>query len=253
MRLADKVAIITGAGRGIGKAYALGFAAEGAKVVIADIIFENAEAAAKEIENKGGVAFPVHADVSSEASTAEMARKTMEKFGKIDVLLNNAAVFYGLEVKNWDAWSPKDWERMFAVNVTGGWLCAKAVVPNMAKAGKGKIINISSTTADTGLYQIIHYACSKGAVVTLTRCLARALGRHNITVNCIAPGYTIDEATLLALGGKEEAADRSIQGRALRRRQYPKDLVGTAIYLASDDADFVTGQTIAVDGGEVMK
>ncbi len=253
MRLADRVAIVTGGGRGIGRAYALGFAAEGAKVVIADIILDNARNVAGEIEAKGGVALAVHTDVSSEAGTAEMARTAVEKFGKIDILMNNAAVFYGLEVKSWDAWSPKDWERMFAVNVTGSWLCARAVVPHMIAAKKGKIINISSTTADTGLYQIIHYACSKGAVVTLTRCLARALGKHNINVNCICPGYTIDEATLLALGGKEDAADRSIQGRAIRRREYPADLVGTAVYLASADSDFVTGQAIAVDGGEAMR
>ncbi len=253
MRLADKVAIVTGGGRGIGKAYALAYAAEGAKVVIADIILENAQSAAKEIEAKGGVALAVQTDVSNEASTTEMAKTTVDKFGKIDILMNNAAIFYGLAVKNWDGWSTKDWERMFSVNVTGGWLCAKAVVPYMIAAKKGKIINISSTTADTGLYQIIHYACSKGAVQTLTRCLARALGKHNINVNCICPGYTIDEATLLALGGKEDAADRSLQGRALRRRQYPADLVGTAVYLASADSDFVTGQCIAVDGGEVTR
>lgn len=253
MKLKDKVAIVTGSGQGIGKAYAAAYAAEGAKVVIADINMENAQAVAKEIESKGGTALAVHVDVSNEASTQEMANQVVEKFGKIDILLNNAAIFYGLQAKGWDTPTVKEWERIFAVNVTGCWLCAKAVAPHMGKTGKGKIINISSTTADTGLYQIIHYACSKGAVVTLTKCLSRALGKLNINVNAIAPGYTIDEATLFALGGKEDAADRSIQTRSIRRRQYPKDLVGTAVYLASDDSDFVTGQTIAVDGGEVMR
>ncbi|MDP2719116.1 MAG: SDR family oxidoreductase, partial [Dehalococcoidia bacterium] len=248
-----KVAIITGGGRGIGKAYALAYAAEGARVVIADIVFENAQKVAEEIKSKGGTALPLPTDVSSEASTREMAKKTVEAFGKIDVLLNNAAVFYGLEIKSWDDRTTEEWGKMFAVNVTGCWLCAKAVVPYMNSGGKGKIINISSTTADTGMYHIIHYACSKGAVMTLTKCLAKALGKQNINVNSIAPGYTIDEATLLALGGKEDAADRSIQGRAMRRREYPADLVGTAVYLASADSDFVTGQIITVDGGEVMR
>ncbi|MFC1930526.1 SDR family NAD(P)-dependent oxidoreductase [Chloroflexota bacterium] len=253
MRLVDKVAIITGGGRGIGKAYALGFAGEGAKVVIGDINLENAKLTAKEIESKGGVALPLYTDVSVEDSVAEMARNTVEIFGKIDILVNNAARFYEMEGGAWDSWSIADWEKMFAVNVMGSWLCMKAVVPHMSATGRGKIINISSSTAEIGLYHLLPYTCSKGAIVTLTRCLAKALGEHNINVNCISPGYTIDEATLRHLGGKVEAGDRHIQQRIIRRHQYPKDLVGTAIFLSSAESDFITGQVIPVDGGEILR
>ncbi len=253
MKLENKVAIITGAGRGIGRSYALRFAEEGANIVIADIMFENAQKVAKEIEEKGGTALPIHSDVSDETSTRQMADKVIERFGKIDILLNNAAVFYGVESKAWDNWTLAEWQRMFAVNVTGSWLCARAAAPHMVKQNKGKIINIASGTADWGLFTLLPYACSKGAVMTLTRCLARALGRHNINVNCISPGFTIDEATLLGLGGREEAGAKLIGGRCLRRPEYPADLVGTAVFLASADSDFVTGQVISVDGGDVLR
>jgi NAD(P)-dependent dehydrogenase (short-subunit alcohol dehydrogenase family) len=253
MRLEDNVAIITGAGRGIGRSYALKFAEEGASVVIADIVVENAQAVAKEIEAQGGKALPLLTDVSDEVSTVQMVTQAVKQFGKIDILLNNAAVFGGVEVKPWDNWSMAEWQRMFAVNVMGSWLCAKAVVPHMISQGKGKIINIASGTVDGGLFTLLPYTCSKGAVMTLTKCLARALGRHNINVNCISPGFTIDEATLLSLGGQEEAGERYIRGRCFRRHEYPADLVGTALFLASKDSDFITGQVIAVDGGEVLR
>ncbi len=253
MKLEKQIAIITGAGRGIGRAYALRFAEEGASVVIADIIDENAQKVAKEITDKGGAALALHADVSNEASTKQMAAKAIERFGKIDILLNNAAIFYGVNSKAWDNWTTTEWERMFAVNVTGGWLCAKAVAPQMVSQKKGKIINIASGTADWGLFPLLPYACSKGAVMTLTKCLARALGKHNIAVNCISPGFTIDEATLLGLGGQEEGGLKLAERRCFRRNQYPADLVGTAVFLASADSDFVTGQVISVDGGDVLR
>jgi 3-oxoacyl-[acyl-carrier protein] reductase len=253
VKLENKVAIITGGGRGIGRSYALRFAQEGASVVIADILFENAETAAKEIEASGGTAVPLLTDVSDERSTAQMATKVWEQFGKIDILINNAAVFYGVEGKPWESWSVAEWQAMYAVNVVGSWLCTKAVIPYMISQGKGKIINIASGTADGGFFALLPYTCSKGAVMTLTKCLARALGRDNINVNCISPGFTIDEATLLSLGGREDEGVKLTRGRCFRRHQYPEDLVGAVVFLASSNSDFITGQVISVDGGEVLR
>ncbi len=155
MKLKEKVAIITGGGRGIGREYALRFSEEGAKVVIADISFENAQKTADEIAGKGGDALAVPTDVSSQSSTLEMAQKTLSRFGRIDILLNNAAIYYGIGMRRWDSWQPEDWDRMYAVNVKGSWLCMKAVVPHMIAGGKGKIINVSSNTTDTGLEALL--------------------------------------------------------------------------------------------------
>lgn len=253
MKLKDKVAIITGGGRGIGRAYALRFAAEGARVVIADIVFGNAQKVTDEIKAKNGEALALNTDVASEASTVEMAKKVVERFGRIDILMNNAAIFYGIGGRPWDSWTVADWDRMMAVNVKGGWLCVKAVFPQMKAQGKGKIINIASSTADSGFHGLLPYTCSKGAVMTMTKALARALGRYNIDVNCISPGYTLSEASLEMPGRTPEGDEALIRARALRRHQYPEDLVGTAVFLASEDSDFITGQVITVDGGEVMR
>ena len=252
MKLKDKVAIITGAGRGIGRAYALGFADEGAKVAIAEIVFENAQRVVKEIEARGGEALALQTDVSDEASTVEMAIKTMDRFGSIDILLNNAAFFYGIGAKRWDAWSVGEWQRSFSVNTIGSWLCAKAVSPYMIAKGKGKIINIASTTFDMGYPHLLPYTCSKGAIIGLTRILAASLGRYNINVNCISPGYTLSDANLEAPDRNAQAEEAMVKARALRREEYPEDLVGTAVFLASEDSNFVTGQTINVEGGAVM-
>ena len=252
MKLKDKVAIVTGGGQGIGRAYSLRFSDEGAKVVIADIIFENAQKVAEEIKAKGGETIAVQGDVSSEMSTIELAKKTVESFGRIDILMNNAAIYYGIGARPWNGWTVEDWDRMFAVNVRGSWLCAKAVFPQMKAQGKGKIINIGSAAADAGMDQILAYICSKGAVATLTRGLARALGRYSINVNCILPGFTLSEASKEMLG-KGNLDDVQIRRRCLRRAEYPEDLVGTAVFLASEDSDFMTGQAITVDGGDVMR
>ena len=252
MKLKGKVAVITGSGRGIGRAYAMRFAEEGAKIVVADIILENAQKVAADIKAGGGDALPLYVDVSSESSTLEMADKVMEHYGKIDILLNNAAMFYGLTNRSWDAWKPEDWDNMFAVNVKGIWLCLKAVVPHMISQGKGKIINISSSTARRGFPLLLPYTCSKGAVSVLTNCMAKALGQHNINVNTISPGYTMSEA-IIERPGKAQGADESVtKSRCFQRMEYPQDLVGTAVFLSSDDSDFVTGQTICVDGGETL-
>lgn len=252
MKLKDKVAIITGAGRGIGRAYALRLADEGAKVVIPEIVFEKAQKVVQEIEANGGEGLAFRTDVSDETSTVEMAKKTIEHFGEIDILINNAAIYYGVGFKPWDSWTTEEWDRMFAVNVLGSWLCIKAVAPYMIAQGKGKIINIASGTVDMGFPQILPYTCSKGAIIALTKALARALGRYGINVNCISPGYTLSEASL-EMPGKVAGHEKAILSRCFRRQEYPEDLVGTAVFLASEDSAFITGQTISVDGGEIMR
>jgi 3-oxoacyl-[acyl-carrier protein] reductase len=250
--LKDKVAIITGAGRGLGKAFALRFAAEGAKLLLPDISLERAEATAKEIKSKGGDASAMLADISSEKDTQQIAAEVKKLYGKVDILLNNAAIYYGVQTKPWDAWSIEEWDHMFEVNVRGTWLVCKTVAPLMVKAGKGKIINIASDVFKvTGGFNFLPYACSKSAVYTLTQCLARALGPSGINVNSIAPGYTATEASL---GQKSSPGpfEATLGAQAIKRREEPSDLPGTAVFLASSDSDFVTGQYIVVNGGSVM-
>ena len=249
MLLNDKVAIITGAGQGIGRAYALGFAGEGAKVVIADINEENGQNVADKINADGGEALAVQTDVSNEQNTLEVAKKAMDKFGKIDILINNAAVFAEEGFKPWNAWTSEEWDRVFAVNVKGMWLCCKAVIPYMSEYDKGKIINISSTTVLQGSPFLLHYVTTKGAIVSFTRSLASELGDSDICVNAIAPGFTMSEGVLNMPGTPPGLIDTLKESQCFKREEQPEDLVGTAVYLASDLSDFVTGQLIAVDGG----
>ncbi len=250
--LKDKVAIITGAGRGIGKAFALRFAQEGAKLLLPDTSLERAEETAKEIKAKGGEAVAIKTDISDENDTKKMAEKAMIQYGKVDILINNAAIYYGLNTKPWDAWTVEDWALIFSVNVTGTWLCCKAIAPLMVKQSKGKIINIASAVPKEPVSHFwLPYACSKGAVYTLTHSLARALGPSGINVNAIAPGYTASEASLTQQGS-EKRFDMAVSIRSLKRREEPTDLVGTAVFLASADSDFMTGQVLYVDGGIIM-
>jgi 3-oxoacyl-[acyl-carrier protein] reductase len=248
----DKVAIITGAGRGIGKAFALRFAQEGAKILIPDIGLDRAEEAAREIKAKGGEASAMLVDISKEADTQKMAEKAVQLYGKVDILINNAAIWYGLNITPWDQWKPEDWDRIFSVNVKGTWLCCKAVAPLMMKQKKGKIINIASNIARVPAAQVfLPYACSKGAVYTLTQALARSLGSSGINVNAIAPGYTASEASLNQRDSqatfKLATSEQSIQ-----RPEQPADLVDTAVFLSSPGSDFMSGQTLFVDGGTIM-
>ncbi len=250
--LRDKVAIITGAGRGIGKAFALRFAEEGARIVIPDISLERAEEAAREIRSRGGQAAAILTDISREADTLRMAEKAVELYGTVDILVNNAAIWYGLNITPWDQWKPEDWDRIFAVNVKGTWLCCKAVAPVMTKQKKGKIINIASNVARVPAAQVfMPYACSKGAVYTLTQSLARALGSAGINVNAIAPGYTASEASLNQRDS-EGTFKLATSEQSIQRRELPQDLVDTAVFLASSGSDFISGQTVYVDGGTVM-
>ena len=259
MRLQGKVAIITGGGQGLGRAYALRFVAEGAKVAIAEINDANAEQVAKEIEAGGGEAIALHVDVSDEASTQAMADATVEKWGRIDILLNNAGVFFDLEQTNN---SLEYLRKILDVNMIGPWLCTRAVLPTMRAQGKGKIINQSSGAAwmyaaagyalnpEKGELPSFHYSLSKAGVNAYTHYMAAALGQFNINVNAIAPGVTMTEAT-------KKHVPESMMGMikmmsALRRNLEPEEITGTAVYLASDDSDAVTGQVIPVDAGVTM-
>jgi 3-oxoacyl-[acyl-carrier protein] reductase len=250
--LKDKVAIITGAGRGIGRAFALRYAEEGAKILIPDINPEQAENVVREIKDMGGDAAAVLTDISDEKATLKMAETVMQRFGKVDILVNNAAIWAGINITPWNEWAIADWDRILKVNITGTWLCCKAIVPFMEKQSKGKIINIASNVARVPPSQFfMPYACSKGAVYTLTHSLAHALGASNINVNAIGPGYTATDASLQQRDS-EITFERAVAAQAMQRRIEPTDLVGAAVFLASDDSDFISGQIIFVDGGTVM-
>ena len=250
MRLKDKVAIVTGGGVGIGKAYAHGLAKEGAKVVVADIQETEARKVAADIEQNGGTALAVPVDVTSEEKVQAMAAATLKAYGRIDVLVNNAGLYSALKKKSFMEIDSDEWDRVMAVNVKGLFHCVKAVYPTMKQQQKGKIINISSGTALSGSPFFLHYVSSKAGVIGFTRALAREVGNDNICVNSIMPGLTISGANQGVMTA-EQLADRR-KRRSIQRDQYPQDLVGTVIFLASDDSDFMTGQSISVDGGMNM-
>ncbi len=249
MRLKDRVAIITGAARGIGRAYCLALAREGARIVAADIL-SCAEAVAT-VQQAGGEALAVTADVANAESTQAMAAQTLQRFGRIDILVNNAAVYGGLKLTAFEQISEAEWDRVMAVNVKGLWLCCKAVIPTMKQQGRGKIINISSDTIWMGVPLLLHYVASKGAVFAFTRALARELSGTGITVNTITPGYTRTEAAQ-GLADPETVArlrEWVVDQQIIKRSEEPADLAGTVVFLASEDSDFITGQTINVNGG----
>src|SRR5918992_748879 len=245
MRLADKVVIVTGGATGMGRAYALGLASEGARVVVADIA--NAQTTVKEIESQGGCALSVACDVSREEETLRLAATAVAQFGRIDVLVNNAAVYGTLQRRPFTEITVDEWDRVMAVNLRGLFLCARAVFPAMKAQGKGKIINISSGTFFKGVPHYLHYTTSKGGVVGFTRSLARELGDFGVRVNAVAPGFTLSGENEKNIS--QERKEANIRMRMLKRAEVPEDVVGTLVFLASDDSDFITGQTILVDGG----
>lgn len=259
MRLTDRVAIITGAAQGIGRAYALRFAREGAHVVVADLRDEQARAVAAECGKLGPEAMAAKVDVADEGSTQALARQTVERFGRIDVLINNAAIYYDLDrTENTLAY----FNRVLSVNLTGAWLMTRAVESTMKRQRKGKIIHQSSTAAYLGNVGMVdtenpdqpmppfHYSVAKIGVAGLTKYMAGALGPWGINVNAIAPGVTMTEATKKIV--PEEMASALVMFSALRKPLQPDDLSGTAVYLASADSDLMTGQVLVVDGGMIM-
>jgi 3-oxoacyl-[acyl-carrier protein] reductase len=251
-RLQDRVAIITGGAHGIGKAYAQRFVQEGAKVVIADIDGEAAEQAAQEINDAGGVAIGMRVDIADLTLCQKMAQTTIDKFGRIDALVNNAALFSRIPMTRgrFDEIPEAEWDRMFQVNVKGIWYTCRSVVPFMEKQQYGRIVNVSSSTVFQSPGTRIHYISSKAAVIGFTRTLAREIGPSNITVNCISPGSTLSEED----PSEEMKAYRArrVSERSIQRVQYPDDLAGAAVFFCSEDSAFITGQNMIIDGGQVM-
>jgi len=243
--LQDKVIIITGAAGGLGRAFALTFAQAGARVACADLNLAGAQETAALVTQQSQQAFALAVNVADEASTQAMAQQVVAHWGRIDVLVNNAAIYAGLQRQPFWEIDPAEWDRVMAVNLKGPWLCAKAVVPYLRQS-RGKIINIASATVYSGSPHWLHYVASKGGVMAMTRVMARELGNDNITVNAIAPGFTLTDASLNLI---ENAAQYGVDRGALKRNAQADDIVGTALYLASPLSDFVTGQTLIVDGG----
>ena len=250
MKLEGKVAIVTGGARGLGKAFALRLAEEGARIVIGDIL--DSTHVANQIIEKGGSAVSVYANVSNEDSSKNMALKAIECFGRIDILINNAGIFAGLGRKPFYEISGEEWDRVMEVNLKSVFLCCKAVFPQMKRQRKGKIVNVSSSSFFQGVPYFLHYVASKGGIIAFTRALARGVGDEGICVNAIAPGLTVSEAVqgnpMYPAKSLEVVAGR----RCFKRDESPGDLTGTIVFLASDDSDFITGQTIVVDGGAIL-
>jgi 3-oxoacyl-[acyl-carrier protein] reductase len=245
--LEGRTIIVTGAATGIGQAFAVGCGEQGANVVAADM--NPSEETVAKVEAAGGTAIAVEVDVSDDASTRAMADAALERFGRIDGLVNNAAYFREVRLTPFEEIDPAIWDRIFAVNVKGVWLCCKAVLPAMREQGSGSIVNIASVVAVAGQPGYLHYVATKGSVLSMTKGLAKEVGAHGVRVNVIAPGFVITGATQ---DRPVEWQQSFLKARALSREQKPDDLVGTALYLLSDLAGFVSGQTIVVDGGHIM-
>jgi NAD(P)-dependent dehydrogenase (short-subunit alcohol dehydrogenase family) len=250
-RLAGKTAIVTGGAKGIGRHYSQALAAEGARVMIADIA--DGKALAEEIAGRHGANSVASAkfDVSDEAAVKKLVAQTLERFGQIDVLVNNAALYAKLKPTKCTEIDAGLWDQVMAVNVRGSFLMVKHVAPHMMQRRTGKIINIASGTAYKGIPNMLHYVTSKGAIVSFTRALSRELGDYGIAVNTLAPGYILSDTGLENTAHVDESRVPVRNSRAFKRDAYPEDLLGTLVFLASSDSDFITGQTLAVDGGSI--
>jgi NAD(P)-dependent dehydrogenase (short-subunit alcohol dehydrogenase family) len=242
--LDGKVAIVTGGAKGIGEAIARGLAAEGARLVIADL--QGAEDAAAGYPDGVGV----QVDVASEEDTARMAAETVERCGRIDILVNNAGLYASLAMRPFEQIPVDEWRRVMDVNVLSMFLTCRAVVPHMRSQGGGRIVNISSGTPFRGVPFLLHYVTSKGAIVALTRALAKELGADEILVNCVAPGFTMSAGVREHPEVVEKLRDVSVSARTLRRDQEPEDVAGAVVFLAGPGAGFITGQTMVIDGGQ---
>ncbi len=245
----DKTAIVTGGAKGLGRAFAHKLAEEGARVmVVTRKDMANLEQTVRQIEDLGGKASMFQADVAREADTLAMAEAAIKAFGRIDILINNAAIYDGIKRKAFHEIDPDEWDLVMAVNVKGAFLSTRAVFPHMKAQGYGKIVNLSSEVFFTGSHGFAHYVASKGGIIGLTRALAIELGPHNICINCVAPGFADTEAS-------RELADVTRYDTSktpLNRLETPADLTGAALFLASPESDFITGQTLLVDGGRAM-
>jgi len=250
-RLRGKIAIVTGGAKGIGAHYSRALAAHGARVMIADIE-DGATLAADIIQQHGpDAAASSVTDVSDETAVKMLVERTVEHFGRIDILVNNAALYAKLHPRNYDDWDIATWDRVMAINVRGPWLMARHVAPVMIAQKSGKIVNIASGAPYKGVPRMLPYVTSKGAIIAFTRALSRELGEHGIAVNSLSPGYILSETGLENTQHVEEERIPVRNSRAFKRDAYPEDLIGALIFLASSDSDFVTGQSLVVDGGAV--
>ena len=247
-RLAGKTVVITGAGRGIGAVMAKRMAQEGANVVVTDVL--DTKGTVEVITESGGSAIGISVDVTSDDNLAAMVEATEKAFGSLDILVNNASIFAALQPKPFMQIDNNEFDKVMTVNARGVHQATRAVVPAMLRAGGGKIVNIASGTFYYGAPGLSHYTASKGAVIALTRCHGRELGDKNIQVNAIAPGLTESEA-LQGNTGFDPARAPTVQSRSIKREMLPEDLLGTLMYLITPDSNFVTGQTLNVDGGKV--
>jgi len=248
-RLNGKVAIVTGAAQGIGAAYARALAAEGAKLALCDL--KSPDAVADDIMLAGGDAISMACDVTDAAAVGKFVAETESAFGGVHILVNNAGIFASLSLKPMSEIDSKEWDLVMAVNVRGSFECAKAVLPIMKRQQYGKIINIASGTVFKGAPMLLHYVSSKGAVVAMTRAMAREVGGDGIRVNCLAPGLTMSEGVLANSDWAGAVVSNNVASRCLKRDATPDDLTGAVVFLASADSDFMSGQTMVVDGGSV--
>jgi NAD(P)-dependent dehydrogenase (short-subunit alcohol dehydrogenase family) len=246
--LAGKTAIVSGAAQGIGATYARALAEAGAAVVVCDIL--DPQQTVESILRAGFTAMGCIVDVTDGVQVSGLVDAAIAAYGQVDILVNNAAIFGGLPRTRFTEITPADWDRVLITNTRSVFIPACAVAPHMSERRQGKIINIASTTVHSGTPFLLHYVASKGAVVAMTRSLARELGDFGISVNCIAPGLTMSEAA--KTGSTAATSERSIQARSFKREQKPEDLIGPLLFLAADDSGFMTGQTLVVDGGAIM-
>jgi 3-oxoacyl-[acyl-carrier protein] reductase len=245
MRLKEQVAIVTGAGQGIGRAIALTLAREGATVVVNDIDPEKAEKVAEEVRSEGGQALPVQADVSKAKDVDTLVKKTVDNFKRVDILINNAGVVKLMRLLEL---TEAEWDRTMSVNVKGQFLCSKTVIPHMIKQKRGKIVNIASLASHIGAPGMAAYGASKGGVVQLTKATAVEVGKYNIMVNAVSPGLTMTELIKSAVKDRPDFIE-GMDRIPLRRAAEPEDIANVVLFLASSESDYITGQVIVVDGG----